>query len=262
MSEVFLTRRQAREQERLQQSQNLNADDAQVFNFSPEPVQPEIKPEPEVFLSRRELRDRERGIQERLEAAQKPQQPLAVEIPEELISEELVIENVEPAVELSTNFIESETFFDDANPGTIPTQIIKREISTETNSIVLPTLPELTGNSFVVPASNIVIHTGTIDLAGIAQEPATHSGEITLVTQPFSNPETFMDDLLGVEAGMQGILGIEPVAAREISKRSRERIFPGRLRKGWGALYMVLGVALLMSALGSLVFFIYTSKLI
>lgn len=236
MSEEFLTRRQLREREAAAAQQ-----------------------ESEALPSRRELRDRERAIQERLdEAISTNAQP--VKLPESSFPAQVISEPIVSNVEATQFLNEPQPFTDDSNPGTIPTQIIKREVSTETNSIILPTLPDITGSSFAVPQSNIVVRTGAIDLPQ-QQNPVT--GEITLIVQPEPIVEVAeAKPELATETGKVGIIGIEPVPARSLPKKSKEQVFPGRLRKGWGVVYLVLGIALLMATLAAGIFFAYAYKLI
>lgn len=236
MSEEFLTRRQLREAEAA----------AAALAEAPTP-------------SRRELRDRERAIQERLAELQTPSQPVAVEIPVSIAPVSTPIEIV-PQVQVPEFISEPEPFVDGANPGTIPTQLIRREISTETNSIILPTLPDITGSTFTVPSSNIVVRTGSIELA-TQSTPAT--GEITLVTAPQVEVDASRtEEISEIDTGMIGVVGIKPIPARSLPKRNKERVFPGRLRKGWGTVYLVLAVAVVMAAIGALVFMLFTSKII
>lgn len=234
MSEEFLTRRELRERA--------------AAVTPPEPV-----------LSRRELRDRERAIQQRLDDMNNLAPAVAVAIPEQVMPQQTVAPQVEKPAE-ATQFLTQPVFTDDANPGTIPTQIIRREVSTETNSIVLPSVPDISKSQFVVPDSNIVIRTGAIDLPA---QPQPTTGEITLITQPAtvidaSQAESVADS----DTSKVGVIGINPVPARALPKRNREKVFPGRLRKGWGTVYLVLGIATLMATVATMVFFAYAYKLL
>lgn len=238
MSEEFLTRRQLREREA-----------AAVQTPLSEPV-----------ATRRELRDRERAIQERLDQAQASSPAQPVKLPDSSFPLSSVSPEITREPEQTRFLTEASEFVDDSNPGTIPTQVIRRDVSTETNSIILPTLPDITGSTFTVPESNIVVRTGAIELP---QQPTTMTGEITLVVQPepiveYSEPKSE----LPVDTGKVGIVGIEPVPARALPKKGKEKVFPGRLRKGWGVVYLVLGIALLMAVMATAVFFAYVYKII
>lgn len=237
MSEEFLTRRELREREA---AANANA-------------------APEPSLSRRELRDRERAIQQRLDEMRNDSPAPAVLIPVQVMpAQTYVSEPEQPAA--VTDFLSQSTFTDDANPGTIPTQIIRREVSTETNSIVLPAVPDISKSQFAVPDSNMVVRTGAIDLP--AQSKAL-TGEITILTQPASVIDVSQaEDISESDTSKVGVIGITPVPARSMPKKNREKVFPGRLRKGWGTVYLVLAVATLMASIATLVFFAYAYKLL
>ncbi|MFM6980710.1 MAG: hypothetical protein ACKOWE_04840 [Micrococcales bacterium] len=236
MSEEFLTRRQMREREQTAASA------------------------PEVLPTRRELRDREKAIQDRLEKNLTPSQPIGVIVPESVLPTALATTTAVTETPVVTEFVTQAPFIDEANPGTIPTQVIRREVTTDTASIILPTLPDITGSSFVVPESNIVIHTGAID---VPAQPTTPTGEITLITQPEPVIDASRADYVEpTDTGKIGVLGIEPMPARSLAKRNKDRVFPGRLRKGWGTVYLVLGVALVMAAIGTLVFLLFSANII
>lgn len=234
MSEEFLTRRELRERAAA------------------------VAP-PEPLLSRRELRDRERAIQQRLDDMSTMAPAVAVPIPEQAMPRQAVTPEVEKPVEV-TQFLTQPVFTDDANPGTIPTQIIRREVSTETNSIVLPSVPDISKSQFTVPDSNILIRTGAIDLPS---QPKPTTGEITLITQPASVIDASQaESAANSETSKVGVIGINPVPARALPKKNREKVFPGRLRKGWGTVYLVLGIATLMATVATMVFFAFAYNLL
>lgn len=259
MTEEFLTRRQLRERELAAQSQNPNPDDSI------------------------ELRDRELAIQEILRAAQissvqavqipEPAHLAAAPVPEPVVAfdaqtaiEDFEIQRETAAADASAAITETNAqavatqsgtqeptatsvFTDDANPGTIPTQIITREVSTDTATIILPTIPNLNDNVISVPNSNIVIKTGAID---VVKTEDSQTDEVRPITGPIQVivEAQKADDGLRAESLMQGITSIEPIPARRLREKSKTRVFPSKLRKGMGSLYMVLASALIMITVG------------
>ena len=257
MSEEFLSRRE------------LRARQAASVAPAPEPVlsrrelraqqAASVAPAPEPVLSRRELRDRESAIQKRLDEMSALAPAAPVSIPEQAMPQQVVIAPVESVAE-ATAFLKQTVFTDNANPGTIPTQILSRGVSSETNSIVLPSVPDISMSQFAVPDSNIVIRTGAIDLPS---QPQPVTGEITLITQPAAVIDASQAEAPeDIDPSRVGVTGINPVPARSLSKKKREKVFPGRLRKGWGTVYLVLGIATLMAAIAIIVFFAYAYKLL
>jgi len=109
----------------------------------------------------------------------------------------------------------------------------------EPTAIVVDAVPDITNMSVVLPESGIVIQTGAIDLPWLKAE----SSEIQIVTEAAA----VADAVAGSEAPTTGI---NPIPAR-VHERTRRKasVFPNKLRRGWGVVYLTAISAFLLGAL-------------
>lgn len=229
--------------------------------------------------SRRELRDRERAIQERMAAEQfLSQQPAVVvppapELPKahgrraasvapdstpyyapEAVPAILTPEPVayRPA---PTQISEPDTY---VMPGVtvLPSIPVAREIETNTNSIILDSVPTFENSTIVVKDSNEqtrLIRTGAIDLPPLQ----TITGEVEII----KSAQIADQHLLAAATGSLPV-SIEPQPARSFSAKKRERVFPTKLTKGKGSLHTVLATGIIMATVGTVFLTAFMLKLI
>lgn len=120
------------------------------------------------------------------------------------------------------------------------------DIVSDTNSLVIDMPKDITNSTLVIADSGVVLTTGSITLPTLKPE----TGEISLVAAGEA-----ADAALAVEKREFVVTGIEPQPARRhMRSRKRSSVFPTRLRKGMGQVYLVLFSAIMTAAvLGMLI---------
>ena len=120
------------------------------------------------------------------------------------------------------------------------------DIVTDTNSIVIEMPKDITNSTLVIADSGVVLTTGSITLPTLKAD----TGEISVIAAAEA-----ADAALTNEKRDYSVEGIQPLPARRHTRsRKRSSVFPTRLRKGMGQVYMVLFSAVLTAAvLGILV---------
>jgi hypothetical protein len=120
------------------------------------------------------------------------------------------------------------------------------DIVTDTNSIVIEMPKDITNSTLVIADSGVVLTTGSITLPTLKAD----TGEITVIAAAEA-----ADAALNKEKRDYSVEGIQPLPARRhMRSRKRSSVFPTRLRKGMGQVYMVLFSAVMTAAvLGILV---------
>ena len=114
------------------------------------------------------------------------------------------------------------------------------DIVVDTNSIVIEMPKDITNSTLVVPDSGVVLTTGSITLPNIKAD----TGEITVIAAAEA-----ADTALASEKREFAVTGIEPLPARRhMRSRKRSSVFPTRLRKGMGQVYLVLFSAIITAA--------------
>lgn len=120
------------------------------------------------------------------------------------------------------------------------------DIVTDTNSIVIEMPKDITNSTLVIADSGVVLTTGSITLPNLKAD----TGEISVIAAAEA-----ADTALNKEKRDYSVEGIQPLPARvHMRSRKRSSVFPTRLRKGMGQVYMVLFSAVMTAAvLGILV---------
>jgi len=120
------------------------------------------------------------------------------------------------------------------------------DIVSDTNSIVIEMPKDITNSTLLIADSGVVLTTGSITLPTIKAD----TGEISLVAAAEA-----ADAALAGEKREFVVTGIEPQPARRhMRSRKRSSVFPTRLRKGMGQVYLVLFSAIMTAAvLGMLI---------
>jgi hypothetical protein len=120
------------------------------------------------------------------------------------------------------------------------------DIVSDTNSIVIEMPKDITNSTLLIADSGVVLTTGSITLPPIKAD----TGEISLVAAAEAG-----DAALAGEKREFVVTGIEPLAARRhLRSRKRSSVFPTRLRRGMGQVYLVLFSAIMTATvLGMLI---------
>jgi hypothetical protein len=114
----------------------------------------------------------------------------------------------------------------------------------EPTSLVVDNYRDITNMTVSVPDSNMVIQTGSIELPWLTK---AETGQVAVV-----EAANEADSAVSSETELT-VTGISPVPAR-VHERTRRKasVFPTKLRRGWGVVYLVgvcaflLGIALCM----------------
>jgi len=130
-------------------------------------------------------------------------------------------------------------------PATGPIKIL------EPTAIVVDAVRDITNMSVVLPGSGAVLNTGAIELPWLDK---ANTGSIAVV-----EASQDADQALAAEIVENTNTGINPMPAR-VHERTRRKasVFPNKLRRGWGVVYLVgisafiLGVALCLFIAGVL----------
>ena len=117
-------------------------------------------------------------------------------------------------------------------PSTGPIKIL------EPTALVVDAVPDITNMSMILSDSGVVIQTGAIDLPWLK----TDSAELQEVT----DAANAADAASKVDAAQTGIT---PIPAR-VHERTRRKasVFPSKLRRGWGIVYLTALSAFLLGA--------------
>ncbi|MFM7030592.1 MAG: hypothetical protein ACKOWK_05970 [Micrococcales bacterium] len=109
----------------------------------------------------------------------------------------------------------------------------------EPTAIVVDAVPDITNMSMILPESGLVIQTGAIDLPWLN----TESSEIQVVTEAAAAADA-------ANKREETATGIHPIPAR-VHERTRRKasVFPNKLRRGWGVVYLTALSAFLLGAL-------------
>ena len=125
-------------------------------------------------------------------------------------------------------------------PRTGPIEVVP---DTQSNSLVLESVPDVSNMMLVLPDSGALLKTGAIDLPVIKAD----TGQMAVIEAAES-----ADLQRETEQKEQAVSGIEPIPAR-VHQRTRRRssVFPTRLRQGWGVVHLVLISSFILLAIFS-----------
>lgn len=112
------------------------------------------------------------------------------------------------------------------------------DVVPDTNSLVIEMPKDITNSTMVIADGGVTLTTGSITL------PKLDTGEISLVVAAEAADLAVQEDKRD-----QIVTGIEPLPARRHSRsRKRQSVFPTKLRRGMGQVYIVLFSAILTAS--------------
>ena len=121
------------------------------------------------------------------------------------------------------------------------------DVVQDTNSLVIEMPRDITNSTMVIADGGVTLTTGSITL------PKLDTGEINLVVAAEAADAAVQEDKRD-----QIVTGIEPLPARRHQRsRKRQSVFPTKLRRGMGQVYIVLFSAILTAGVLGLVVIAY-----